>query len=1219
MSRGGRGGADEEEEEEEKDQEGRKRREGEETRRKRRRKRGIGRRSHLFAGRFFVRENKSMVGRGGGGGGGGRGGEERWPAVEVWRGGGIFEQTEGAGPLVSAEELAFKFAVNNINRNRTLLPNTTLTYDIQRINIYDSFEASRKGVVAIFGPSHSASSNAVQSICNALEVPHIQVRWKHHPMDNRDTFYTNLYPDYFSLSYAILDLVQYLKWKTATVVYDDSTGLIRLQELIMAPSRYNIRLKIRQLPLDSQDTRPLLKEMKRGREFRIIFDCSHQMAAQVLKQAQMMGMMTEYYHYIFTTLDLMAIDLDPYRFCGVNLTGFRILNVDNPQVATIVEKWSTERQIPHKTDSGLLEGVMTTDAALTYDAVHIVSVSYQHAPQMTVNSLQCHRHKPWRFGGRFMSFIKESHWDGLTGRLSFNKTTGLRTDFDLDIISLKEDGLEKVGKWSASGGLNITEAPKRKGMNITDSLANRSLVVSTILEEPYVMLKKSDKALVGNDRFEGFCIDLLKELANILGFSYEIRLVPDGKYGSQDDKGQWNGMVRELIEHEEPYVMLKKSDKALVGNDRFEGFCIDLLKELANILGFSYEIRLVPDGKYGSQDDKGQWNGMVRELIEHEEPYVMLKKSDKALVGNDRFEGFCIDLLKELANILGFSYEIRLVPDGKYGSQDDKGQWNGMVRELIEHVTGRPGRGPPHHHLHAEKVVDFSKPFMGMGISILYRKPNTTNAGFFSFLHPMTPDIWCGRVPVSRFSPYEWYDAHPCNPGSDVVENNFTLFNSFWFGVGSLMQQGSELMPKALSTRIIGGIWWFFTLIIISSYTANLAAFLTIERMDSPVESADDIAKQTRIDYGVVKDGATMAFFKKSKVSTFEKMWAFMSSKPSSSLVKSIEEGIQRVLRSDYALLMESTTIDYVTRRNCNLTQVGGIIDSKGYGIGTPLGSPYRDKWWSGTSCQGEERRESGPMGIQNLGGIFIVLASGLVLSVFVAIAEFIYKMRKTADREQVFVQCHGGRDQTVLHLREACQTPSPSPPPPPPPPQNKMDAVINMHTYNDRRLPGKDMSCNPGMAPPRVGGVPPGDPDNGLDGPLPRYIHHSEHHGTLSINHSNMGTLTKHGQLKMGASATQRLSFTDPPAAMGGTTTGALQHPQTYHRRTGPPAGEHRGDTAAAAAAEHTVSGDSPAGPIIIQKRATLAAREHTPSTRAPYHPPAVTHTHTHTGSSSQ
>lgn len=106
----------------------------------------------------------------------------------------------------------------------------------------------------------------------------------------------------------------------------------------------------------------------------------------------------------------------------------------------------------------------------------------------------------------------------------------------------------------------------------------------------------------------------------------------------------------------------------------------------------------------------------------------------------------------------------------------------------------------------------------------------------------------------------------------------FSAFVSFGYSVGryssiQLIAQcssvlcvfslaGSELMPKALSTRIIGGIWWFFTLIIISSYTANLAAFLTVERMDSPVDSADDIAKQTKIEYGVVKDGATMSFFK---------------------------------------------------------------------------------------------------------------------------------------------------------------------------------------------------------------------------------------------------------------------------------------------------------------------------------------------------------------------
>ncbi|MBN3280718.1 GRIK2 protein, partial [Polyodon spathula] len=532
-----------------------------------------------------------------------------------------------------------------------------------------------------------------------------------------------------------------------------------------------------------------------------------------------------------------------------------------------------------------------------YDAVHVVAVAVQQSQQITVSSLQCNRHKPWRFGNRFMGLIKEAHWEGLTGRITFNKTNGLRTDFDLDVISLKEEGLEKIGTWDPPSGLNMTENQKGKTTNITDSLSNRSLVVSTILEDPYVIFKKSDKPLYGNDRFEGYCIDLLRELANILGFTYEIRLVEDGKYGAQEDT------------------------------------------------------------------NNGQWNGMVKELMDH--------KADLAVAP------------------LAITYA-------------------------------------------REKVIDFSKPFMTLGISILYRKPNGTNPGVFSFLNPLSPDIWmyillaylgvsCVLFVIARFSPYEWYNPHPCNPDSDVVENNFTLLNSFWFGVGALMQQGSELMPKALSTRIVGGIWWFFTLIIISSYTANLAAFLTVERMESPIDSADDLAKQTKIEYGVVEDGATMTFFKKSKISTYDKMWEFMSSRRHSVLVKSNEEGIQRVLTSDYAFLMESTTIEFVTQRNCNLTQIGGLIDSKAYGVGTPMGSPYRDKitiailqlqeegklhmmkekWWRGNGCPEEESKEASALGVQNIGGIFIVLAAGLVLSVFVAVGEVLYKSKQNAQLEK--------------------------------------------------------------------------------------------------------------------------------------------------------------------------------------------------------------------------
>ena len=61
------------------------------------------------------------------------------------------------------------------------------------------------------------------------------------------------------------------------------------------------------------------------------------------------------------------------------------------------------------------------------------------------------------------------------------------------------------------------------------------------------------------------------------------------------------------------------------------------------------------------------------------------------------------------------------------------------------------------------------------------------------------------------------------------------------------MQQGSDLNPRAASTRIVGGIWWFFTLILISSYTANLAAFLTVSRLEVPVGSLDDLNNQFKI------------------------------------------------------------------------------------------------------------------------------------------------------------------------------------------------------------------------------------------------------------------------------------------------------------------------------------------------------------------------------------
>jgi len=72
-------------------------------------------------------------------------------------------------------------------------------------------------------------------------------------------------------------------------------------------------------------------------------------------------------------------------------------------------------------------------------------------------------------------------------------------------------------------------------------------------------------------------------------------------------------------------------------------------------------------------------------------------------------------------------------------------------------------------------------------------------------------------------------------------------------------------------------------------------------------------------------------------------MWAFMTTTEPRVFVKTIDDGIQRVRQGKYAFLIESTTNDYTNQREpCDTMKVGSNLDSKGYGIGTPLGSDLR-------------------------------------------------------------------------------------------------------------------------------------------------------------------------------------------------------------------------------------------------------------------------------------
>lgn len=89
----------------------------------------------------------------------------------------------------------------------------------------------------------------------------------------------------------------------------------------------------------------------------------------------------------------------------------------------------------------------------------------------------------------------------------------------------------------------------------------------------------------------------------------------------------------------------------------------------------------------------------------------------------NRYSGMLIDLLNEISRQLRFDYEIDLQKDSEYGYMDDDGNWNGLMRDLMEGKAD-VGLGAVSVMSERMKVVDFTEPiYKPTGISVLMHKP----------------------------------------------------------------------------------------------------------------------------------------------------------------------------------------------------------------------------------------------------------------------------------------------------------------------------------------------------------------------------------------------------------------------------------------------------------------------------------------------------------------
>ncbi|XP_035303658.1 glutamate receptor 1 isoform X6 [Cricetulus griseus] len=763
-----------------------------------------------------------------------------------------------------------------------------------------------KGVYAIFGFYERRTVNMLTSFCGALHVCFITPSF---PVDTSNQFVLQLRPE---LQEALISIIDHYKWQTFVYIYDADRGLSVLQRVLDTAAEKNWQVTaVNILTTTEEGYRMLFQDLEKKKERLVVVDCESERLNAILGQIVKLEKNGIGYHYILANLGFMDIDLNKFKESGANVTGFQLVNYTDTIPARIMQQWRTSDARDH-TRVDWKRPKYTS--ALTYDGVKVMAEAFQSLRRQRIdisrrgNAGDCLANPavPWGQGIDIQRALQQVRFEGLTGNVQFNEK-GRRTNYTLHVIEMKHDGIRKIGYWNEDDKF-VPAATDAQAGGDNSSVQNRTYIVTTILEDPYVMLKKNANQFEGNDRYEGYCVELAAEIAKHVGYSYRLEIVSDGKYGARDpDTKAWNGMVGELV--------------------------------------------------YGRAD-------------------------------------------------------VAVAP---------------LTITLVR-----------------EEVIDFSKPFMSLGISIMIKKPQKSKPGVFSFLDPLAYEIWMCIVfayigvsvvlfLVSRFSPYEWH-SEEFEEGRDQTtsdqSNEFGIFNSLWFSLGAFMQQGCDISPRSLSGRIVGGVWWFFTLIIISSYTANLAAFLTVERMVSPIESAEDLAKQTEIAYGTLEAGSTKEFFRRSKIAVFEKMWTYMKSAEPSVFVRTTEEGMIRVRKSKgkYAYLLESTMNEYIEQRKpCDTMKVGGNLDSKGYGIATPKGSALRgpvnlavlklseqgvldklkSKWWydkgeCGSKDSGSKDKTSA-LSLSNVAGVFYILIGGLGLAMLVALIEFCYKSRSESKRMKGF------------------------------------------------------------------------------------------------------------------------------------------------------------------------------------------------------------------------
>ncbi|KAK2151102.1 hypothetical protein LSH36_375g02036, partial [Paralvinella palmiformis] len=145
---------------------------------------------------------------------------------------------------------------------------------------------------------------------------------------------------------------------------------------------------------------------------------------------------------------------------------------------------------------------------------------------------------------------------------------------------------------------------------------------------------------------------------------------------------------------------------------------------------------------------------------------------------------------------------------------------------------------------HRSQYMDFSKPFYVEIHSAIARYPDQSKNNWRIYLDPFGWDVWtCVLASVPAAAIILWAFHRLSAEYEDVEKRKQMgqLDESMWYSFGTLLTQGSDILPSAQSGRFVVGFWLMYCLVVVASYSGNLVAFFTVSNPALPFTNLKEV------------------------------------------------------------------------------------------------------------------------------------------------------------------------------------------------------------------------------------------------------------------------------------------------------------------------------------------------------------------------------------------